>query len=178
MMKSILVTFVVLLILFFSFPLFTLLNYSQSQAASNTSVAYDMPYPGVLPDNPLYFVKIARDRTLEFFTRDYIKKAKLYLLYSDKRFVMAEMLAKKGKTKLAVSTLSKGEKYFLKIPQLLKDSKQQGVTPPDDLVLRLKLANAKHKEIIDMLQRDLPDGQADMIDEVARLNTQIKTELQ
>ena len=60
-------------------------------------VIYTMPYPGILPDHPLYFVKIVRVRINEFMTRDQLKKAEIYLLYSDKRVAMAMALTKKGK---------------------------------------------------------------------------------
>jgi hypothetical protein len=48
-----------------------------------------------------------------------VKKANIYLLFSDKRAAMSVALLKKGKNQLAIDTFSKGEKYFLKIPDLL-----------------------------------------------------------
>jgi hypothetical protein len=34
---------------------------------STTPISYDLPYPGMLPDSPVYFVKVARDRVMRFF---------------------------------------------------------------------------------------------------------------
>ena len=60
-------------------------------------ISYDLPYAGMLPDNPLFFIKNVRDKILEFATRDQIKKASLYLLFADKRIRMAIELSKKRK---------------------------------------------------------------------------------
>lgn len=177
MFKKIAVSIFFLFFLIFISSSFYFLIYSQTVTVSQSKVIYEMPYPGILPDHPLYFLKICRDRILEFATRDYIKKSELYLLYSDKRTAMAINLVKKGKEKLALTTLSKAEKYFFKIPFLLKESKKQGVNPPDELVNKLKLSNAKHKEIIEGFFKDLPQEQTDLISGILKINGETKKEL-
>lgn len=164
-----------LVLVVFAFPLI----YTNSETVRNDDqkVAYELPYVGMLPDNPFYFVKALRDRGMEFTIQNNIKRAEYYLLLSDKRAGMAEMLAKKGKNKLAISTLSKGEKYLVKIPALLKDSKEQGETWPAELLLRLKLSNAKHKEVIETLMKDSPQGEMEEYVLILNLNKQIKDEL-
>ena len=137
-------------------------------------VIYNLPYPGILPDNPLYFVKIIRDRINEFMTRDQYKKAQIYLLYSDKRAAMAMSLAKKGKNKLAIDTFSKGEKYFLQIPDLLKQTKEQGSSAPSSFIETAKLANAKHKELIDELIKTFPQGLNEPLTSLSLLNDQVR----
>lgn len=138
---------------------------------------YILPYPGILPDHPLYLLKATRDRLLDFFTRDYLKKAQLYLLFSDKRANMAIDLAKKGKWELMISTVSKGEKYILKMIQLLETSKKQGASPESDFILRIKLSNEKHREIIENLLKNTPHGKRKGLKEVLNLNKQIKEKL-
>lgn len=140
-------------------------------------VVYTLPYPGLLPDHPLYFAKVVRDRILEFTTRDTIKKAELYLLLSDKRLAMAMDLSVKGKDKLAVTTFSKAEKYFEKIQDLLITSKKQGVSPSADFINRLKMSNIKHRQIGEMFLKELPQGQADTIESSLELNGRIKKRL-
>lgn len=156
---------------------FNIFFYSLIPASANEKVPYEMPYPGLLPDHPLYPLKAARDRILDYSTRDSIKKAQLYLLFSDKRIVMAQQLSKKGKVKPAISVLSKGEKYFLKIPDLLKAAKQQGRTPPPELVQQVRQSNKKHQEIMAILQRDLPEGNLEELKQVITLNQQIQKDL-
>lgn len=73
---------------------------------------YDLPYPGILPDHPLYFLKMVRDRVQLFFTSGEFAKANLLLQYADKRIAASLALAEKGKTGLAVSTAVKAEFYM------------------------------------------------------------------
>lgn len=177
MIRKFLSLFLILFFFLFIISSIYLFSYSQSITLSQSKVIYDLPYPGILPDHPLYYFKILRDRILEFATRDYLKKADLYLLYSDKRVAMSLALAKKGKDKQALVTLSKAEKYFLKTPPLLKTSKKQGVNPTADLVNRLKLSNAKHKEIIENFLKELPQGQTEFINQILKLNEEVRKEL-
>lgn len=141
-------------------------------------VIYNLPYPGLLPDSPLYITKIIRDRITDFLTRDNLKKAELYLLYSDKRASMSLVLASKGKSQLAIDTFVKGEKYFLKIPELLKSAKKQGTQAPSSFVETLKLSNAKHKELIEELIKILPQGLNQSLILLTDLNQQVKTEIE
>lgn len=164
----------------FLIPLFTYIMISQSEAAIETpqeKVIYNLPYPGILPDHPLYPIKALRDKMRDFLTRDNLKKAELYLLYSDKRAAMSLALAKKGKSQKAIDTFSKGEKYFLKIPALLKAAKQQGGQAPSSFVETLNLSNAKHKEMIAELIKILPQGLNESLSQLSELNSQVKNEL-
>ncbi len=145
---------------------------------TDQKVVYDLPYPGLLSDNPLYFVKIVRDRITEFLTRDNLKKAQLYLLYSDKRAAMALTLSQKGKNSQAVEAMSKAEKYFLKIAPILKEAKTQGTSPDSSFVEILKLSNAKHGELIDELMKTLPTGFDESLKQLEMLNLQVKKDLE
>ena len=163
----------------FTLPIFYVFNYSQPVTlSSDNTVAYELPYPGILPDHPLYFVKALRDKLQDFFTRDNVKKAELYLLYSDKRLAMAEALAKKGKNDLSVTTLSKGEKYFLKIPDLLKNAKEQGSAATPEFVSRVRLSNQKHKELIGELIQEFPQGEQQTFDPILKMDDAITQKLQ
>lgn len=114
------------------------------------SVEYALPYPGILPDHPLYFLKVLRDRILGFLTRDPVKKIQLDLLFSDKRLAAGQMLWEKGNMELSITTFSKGEKYLLTAALNLVKLKSQTTLPPG-LVEKLELATKKHKEIITKL---------------------------
>lgn len=146
--------------------------------APQEKVIYNLPYPGLLPDNPLYLVKAIRDKVTELLTRDNIKKAQLYLLYSDKRVAMSLALAQKGKNQQAIDTFSKGEKYALAIPDLLTAAKKQGDQIPSGFVETLKQSNAKHKELIDELIKILPQGLNSSLNQLTDLNQKILTEIE
>lgn len=117
---------------------------------------YSLPFPGLLPDHPLYIFKTARDKILEFLTKDPIKSIHLDLLLSDKRLVMSRELWDKGEFDLSLTTLSKGEKYLLKASQILVNLKQHQDLPPG-LADKLSLATQKHEEIIRNLIDNISD---------------------
>jgi len=148
--------------------------YSQTIILSDKKVIYELPYPGILPDHPLYLLKMVRDKMVDLATRDNIKKAELYFLYSDKRIAMAIILAKEGKAKLALTTLTKGEKYFYQIPPLLTKAKTQGASPSESLIYKLKLSNTKHKQIMDEVAKQIPQGQETEIQYLYDLNEKIR----
>lgn len=140
-------------------------------------IDYLLPYPGLLPDHPLYFLKAVRDRILDFLTRDYHKKAQLYLLYSDKRTNMGIYLSQKEKWNLMISTLSKGEKYSLKMIEVLEEAKKQGNGVGNDFILRAKLSNEKHREVIENLLKVTPQGKRHELKAVLDLNDEIRKKL-
>lgn len=111
------------------------------------TVEYSFPYPGILPDNPLYSLKTLRDKILIFFTNDGIKKTQLNLLLSDKRLMMGEILWEKGNSELSISTITKAEKYLLNTSLELVTLKKQDKLPPG-LADKVALAAKKHTEII------------------------------
>jgi hypothetical protein len=154
-----------------------MVNFAQTIDIKEEKVIYQLPYPGLLPDHPLYGIKTIRDWIVAFFNRDPLKKADIYLLTSDKKAAMALALMKKGKYQLAITTLSKGEKYFLKIPQLIKAAEKQGVSPSSELIEKLKTANLKHKEVIDEILKEGPKGLLPQIEALYQLNSQINQEL-
>src|SRR3989344_4901084 len=61
-------------------------------ATAAAKVNYELVYPGILPDNPLYFIKAGRDRLVAFLINDSLKRAEFNLLTSDKRIYSAKLL--------------------------------------------------------------------------------------
>lgn len=149
-----------------------------SVGSSQKKVIYELPYPGILPDHPLFFLKEIRDKINDIITRDYLKKAQLYLKYSDKKAAMAIFLSKKGKHKAAINIFLKGEKYFEKIIFILKEAKKQGTQAPSSFIELLKLSNTKHYELIDEMMKSSPQGLEEEIKKLFDLNLKIKKELE
>lgn len=137
-------------------------------------IEYNLLYPGILPDHPFYFLKQARDTIVYFLTRDYIKKAKLKLEFSDKKANMALLLSQKGKWKLAATTLLEAEVDFNKISGLISTSKKQGVTAPDNFILTLKLSNEKHQQVIEELLKNAPQGERSNFEKALYENQRIR----
>lgn len=77
-----------------------------------TPINYELPYPGILPGNPLYSLKLLRDRITDLLTSSSLKKSNFYLLQADKRLAASLILYKEGNTKLAGETLTRGVDYL------------------------------------------------------------------
>ncbi len=129
---------------------------SPSATVATNTLDYALPFPGILPDHPLYQIKILRDKILLFFTRDPIKKVNLEFLISDKQLVMGKLLWEKGKTDLAVETLNKSEKGLLSVVMSLNELKKIN-TLPTGLTDKVELSAKKHEEIISNLLAETND---------------------
>lgn len=123
-----------------------------STSSSKKTIDYDLPYPGLLPDNPLYVLKAIRDKIVEILISDPIKKANFELLAADKRLNEGVSLFNKGEKKytLGETTISKGENYFEKGIAQVERAKKQGIITTDTSQ-RFHLASLKHREIIKSL---------------------------
>lgn len=135
-------------------------SFAQTKEELKEKVDYTLPYPGILPDSPLYGLKALRDRLIEFFIQDPLKEAEFDLLASDKRLNAALYLFAKGKEKqaLAESTLSKGANYFEKALNNLKLAKREGREADPILLINLKLSSKKHQEVIqELMEKTSPD---------------------
>lgn len=135
------------------------LTKAQEVNFESKKVDYALPYPGLLPDNPLYAIKKIRDTVLIFFSRNNVRKVELYFLFSDKKIYMASELAKKGKWNLVSQTTTEAQSDFLKVAELLRTSKKQGTSAPSGLIQKIKLSNEKHREVIEMLLKNAPTGE-------------------
>lgn len=137
---------------------------------AGVSVEYDLPFPGILPDNPLYKVKKFRDGMWLFLTRDQMKKAELLLLFSDKKISMAQNLAEKKKWSLAQDTLVKSQDDVEKMIEFVDLSEKIGVAPSDDFIRRARSSNEKHAEVIRNILSVAPQDALDNLETVRERN--------
>lgn len=127
--------------------------------ADTAAVDYSLPYPGILPDHPLYFLKVLRDRILDKLIRDPQRKVEYYLLMADKRLNMGIYLENKEKPQLAETTVSKGEKYFAKGTALLERLISEGkISSTSELLGEYRKAARKHEQVIISLKKDAPEN--------------------
>lgn len=114
---------------------------------------YQLPYTGILPDNPFYFLKTTRDRIVGFLVADPLKKAAFNVLQADKRLAAGVALFdKKDKQQLAESTIAKGENYFEEAIVKVKEAKSQG-QPIKDMSLKLLQSAKTHQEVLMKLEK-------------------------
>jgi hypothetical protein len=129
----------------------------EKDGQNEVKINYVLPYTGkILPDSPFWFVKALRDRIWLTVTTNTMRKAELSLLFADKRLTAAEELFKKDKPLLALSTLTKAEKYLETASRLEAKERKSGV---DTKSFLMTLANAslKHLEEIEKILTFAPD---------------------
>lgn len=141
---SIILAFGILYLLFSS----TSLAQTASSSAQND---YQLPYAGLLPDSPLYFLKALRDKVEEFLISDPLKKAEFDLKAADKRLSMGISLFDERKYSLSEGTISKGENYFEDGLKNMEEIEKQGRAIDPGLLVSYDLSTRKHKEILEGL---------------------------
>ena len=130
-------------------------------------VDYFLQYPGILPDNFLYPLKMFRDRILLWLTTDPVKRAEKLLLFADKRLGAGRALIEGGKTQLGIDTLTKGEKYLEQAINQAEKAKQAG-KETTGLYEKLAKASLKHQEVLGELVLKVPGETQAIINEVMK----------
>ena len=170
---------IILIFFLFVFPLFSNLISAKENAKTEitdtesldvdqqvilpTIVKYDMAFPGLLPDHPMYKLKILRDKISAGLISDPLKKIDFYLLQTDKGILAAAMLVDKNKIELAKQTALKAEhNYTLLTYQLYRISKK----PNKAFFDRLKTASLKHQEILLSLIKRLPENEQETFKQI------------
>ena len=111
-------------------------------------ISYDLAFPGMLPDHPLYKLKVLRDKIQIQLIADPEEKIEFYLRLADKGMLAAAMLVDKQNIPLAQTTALKAEHNItLLINELLRAER----APSANLIERLKTASLKHQEVLSSL---------------------------
>lgn len=153
MKRSILYIFLILFSLFIS----PLVQGSFAEASTQSAIIkYDLAYPGILPNNPLYKLKVIRDRITAALITDPYKKVDFYLLQTDKGILATAMLIDKNKIDLALQTALKAEHNYTLLTQQLYKFRQK---PNVDFFKKLKTAALKHQEVLNSLVKRVPENE-------------------
>lgn len=144
------------LVLFsFLFFVFAVPTFAQEQAtaAAVPVIEYTLPYPGILPGTPFYFLKTFRDKIISFLITDPKRQAEFDLLQADKRLVAGQYLLsqKPPKVDLAIETISKGENYFFFAIENAAIAKKDHIDV-NGLLDTMYTASLKHKEVLLQLE--------------------------
>lgn len=147
------------------------------QAPVRHEIDYTLVYPGILPNNPLYPIKMARDRIVLFLIADKVKRVEFNLLQADKRVAAGDLLIKEDKKyePLAITTIEKGQNYFHDAMNQVFQLKQEG-RDVGLLIQTMGRASEKHVQVLTDLKKDLSKTGAGKIDDVlTRLATYQKS---
>lgn len=109
-------------------------------------IKYDLAYPGILPDHPLYKLKVLRDKITAVAISDPRKKIDFYLLSTDKGILASAILVDKGKIDLAIQTALKAEHNYTLLTYELYNLPRK--KPNAEFFIKLKTASLKHQEVL------------------------------
>lgn len=112
-------------------------------------IDYQMPYPGrITPDSPLWSIKALRDKAWLAVNFSSQKKAEILLSNANKRIQMAKTLFEEDKADLAVSTITKAEKYLEESVMMEKKARSDGAGNAD-FNQSLALSILKHRQLLE-----------------------------
>ena len=143
-------------------------RYVFSQSSTNTSptkqmeeikIDYVFPFPGrVLADSPLWPIKVLRDKFWILVTTNSLKKAQLKLLLADKRLASSKILLARKKYDLAMSSLTKGEKYLEEAVLEEEKARKMGVDTKSFLMTLSKAILAHRLQLEEILLKAPKDA--------------------
>src|SRR3989344_4718196 len=111
-------------------------------------IEYVLPYPGILPTHPLYFLKIVRDRIIELLISDRVTKAEFYIPQADKKLGMALALRAQGKSRDATRSFADALSHRAQAMAELEARKKEGGEIPGHLIEKLTRSLTKHREVL------------------------------
>jgi len=142
-----------------------------SLSAVRTPIEYELPYPGLLPDHPLYPLKKVRDRILLLFTRTPDRKSQLLHLLSDKKMAMVQVLWDNNKKELAVATAAEAEMNLLSAAVEVQGLKQRNILSVG-VAENMDLAARKHEEMLLTLMAESSGEQQTLIQQTIAVTHQ------
>lgn len=131
---------------------FVSLIFTQSLFAQGTvpmqKADYSLAWPGILPDNKIYKLKVLRNKIIYKMIINSVKKVEFDLLMADKTIYASKLLVEKGEIALAKDTALKGENYYSMLVQDYNNALLRGKKIPQDLDRKITLAAMKHQEVL------------------------------
>jgi hypothetical protein len=124
----------------------------QTVSLISEELEYALPFPGILPDNSLYFVKELRDTLMRMFISSPVKRIEFSLLQSDKYLAMALSFADTKKWEWAGKVTLQSQKEMEQAIAEVVSARKSGVVIPRDLVVNLERSTVKHKQRIDEMK--------------------------
>jgi len=151
---------------------------TEEEMVATESSTYKLPYPGMLPDNPLYKLKTARNKLMLFMIRNPAKKAEKHLELADKQLIAALKLAEKDKMDLAIHTAFKGEHHMTKLIDELRKIDAQERDIDKGFIDTTQDASDKHVELLmGILERTESDDNSSSIETIIEFSQRNKGEI-
>lgn len=154
--------FALLFMLFALTSVFGSISYAK-ETPSTASIKYDLAYPGILPDNFLYKLKLLRDKLTNLLITDPKKRAEFYLLQADKGILATAMLIDKKNITLAEQTALKAEHNMT---LLNNEFSRMPKKPDNELFAKLRTASLKHQEVLNSLVKRVSKDKKKILEQV------------
>ena len=116
------------------------------------AVEYHLAWPGILPDNRLYKLKVLRNKIIYKMIISPVKKVEFDLLMADKTIYASKLLIDKDEIVLAKETALKGENYYSMLVQDYNHALLDGKKIPFLLDRKITSAAVKHQEIFKQIE--------------------------
>lgn len=120
-----------------------------------SDVSYSLPYPGILPNSPLWPLKVLRERLALYFTSDPLEKAQRTLFLADKRLAASSELFSQGDYPGGVATVTRAEKY---LEEALLEGRDADVKGEDasGFFETLSKASLTHRQVLEEMMKTAP----------------------
>jgi hypothetical protein len=116
------------------------------------AVDYPLAWPGILPDNKFYKLKVLRNKIIAKIIINPVKRVEFDLLMADKTIYASKLLIDKGEIALAKDTALKAENYYSILVQDYNRALLHGKKIPESLDSKITLAAIKHQKVFKHLE--------------------------
>ncbi len=147
-------------------------------ANAQASILDKLPKADILPDNPLYVLKIWYEKIITFISFGDAKKAERYSKLAEERLKEAEQMAQKGKQELTDKALKEYQKFLDKAlakademkKQALEDVKKQATEKAkqtfNQAIEKVSESTLKNQEVLLRIYTLVPEPAREAIEKV------------
>jgi hypothetical protein len=147
----------------------------ETKSSLPENVDYDLPYPGILLDHPLYFLKKLRDRIMLSLLTDPVKLIEFNILQSDKFLSMAVLYETKHDPVRLTEALGLSLTNMTSAYDAAKHYKAASGVLPDYISSRFKNSLAKHLELLEDFTASVPVAQKQVVTNLIESFTKLQT---
>ncbi len=123
----------------------------------------ELPEPGILPGNPIYFLKTWTENIGTFFTFGEEAKAERIFYLAEKRLAEANELSQRGEEELAERTIARYEENMSLVLEKTQRARNKGKNV-DEILIRVAEATYKHQDVLTDVYEKVPENAKEAIE--------------
>ncbi len=138
---------------------------------------YVLPYPAAMPGSIWYKIHLVQEKMEQFWYFGNFGQFDYYLKEADKYLVEAKTLFEYKQYLLADAALKKSDTYFGKLSYYLNNAQKENknISEKEEI---LKNAALKHREVLEKLEKELPEKFAWQPEKKAATELNLKKEIE